>query len=445
MGSVRCISAIVFVFFTVAAFGASPGSTRPATTQASTRPPTVGELGDLIKQLEADQWAARQHASDRIALLGEAARPELERRLKAGPDAELAQALEDLLGRLDEDRRYGPTLVTLRLEKAPAHEVFAALASQAKVSFNPAPETFWQSGDEPRVTVDCKGEPFWSCLQQICTQSKLRMTGSSPAKPIQIATADANLPAAPYAVAGPFLFKVKQITNSRSASFEGANDPNAVSGCHISLFAWGEPKLSQATWAIDQPEEIITDSGTLPASATQGSYNRGGQVGSNFAGMMSFRKDLPGTRLIRVRTSAEFTFVDKIEKLEVPNVLAVGKAERTIGGYVFQLKAVNHVVDDRYAFTVEIVRGNHSVADFRAFQRVLSRTQATLVDAEGKPLHLIGGSGSSSFDKVSQTTTLACSGGQGPKVGAPTAFVWEIPSHVKTLTYPVEFKDLPLP
>jgi hypothetical protein len=445
MGSVRCISAIVFVFFTVAAFGASPGSTRPATTQASTRPPTVGELGDLIKQLEAGQWAARQHASDRIALLGEAARPELERRLKAGPDAGLAQDLEDLLGRLDQDRRYGPTLVTLRLEKAPAHEVFAALASQAKVSFNPAPETFWQSGDEPRVTVDCKGEPFWSCLQQICTQSKLRMTGSSPGKPIQIATADANLPAAPYAVAGPFLFKVKQITNSRSASFEGANDPNAVSGCHISLFAWGEPKIPQAMWMIDRPDETFVDGATLPASVTMGSYNRGGQVGSNFPGMMTFRKDLPGKRLTRVRANAQFTFVDKTEKFEVPNVMAAGQAERTIGGYVVQLKGVNRMDDDRYAFTVEITRGSHTVADFSAFQRALSHSQARLLDSEGKPLNFNGGSGSSSFDKLSKTTSLTRSAGQGPKVGEPTTFVWEIPSHLKTVSFPVELKDLPLP
>jgi hypothetical protein len=455
MGNVHRVVAIVLALVTGAVFAATttsqPATTQPATTQAAKTqstpapPPTLGDLDNLLKQLQSDTWATRRHAADQIELLGEPARPILERRLKASSDAELSEALRILISKLNEARQYGATLVTLHLDKVPAHEALAALARRASVSFTPAPDTFWKEMDEPRVTFKCTDEPFWSSFQQIAAQAKLRMTGASPGNPITLATADPKLPAAPYAVAGPYLFKVKVVTNTRSATFEGGRDPNAASGCRISLFAWAEPKMSAAAWEMDPPDEIVTDATTRHGGAGPGYYTRGGQVGATFPGMLSCGQDLAGNRLIRVHTTARFTIVDKTEKFEVHNVLAVRKAERTIDGYVVQLKDVNKMVDDQYAFTVEISRGTHSVAEFGAYQRALDRWRAKLLDADGKPLSFHGGSGSYVPDKISQTSTVTRANGPGGKVGEPATFVWELPAHLKTLSFPVEFKDLPLP
>jgi hypothetical protein len=446
MGNVHRLAAIAMTLVTGAVFAVPPATTQSATTQSTPAPPppTLADLDDLLKQLQSDTWATRRHAADRIELLGEPARPTLERRLKATSDPELTQALRVLINRLNAALQYGPTLVTLHLDKVPAHEALAALASQAKVSFEPAPETFWKNADEPRVTLNCTKEPFWSCFQQTCAQARLRITKSSPGQPILIATADPKLPPAPYVVAGPFLFTVKQVTNTRVVTFEGPNDPNARPGCQVSLVTWAEPKMATTNWAIDPPQEVVTDTETIASVNAMNFYNRGGQVGSGFPGAISCGKDLTGTRIIRLRSAAQFTLIDRMEKFEVPNVLAVRKAERTVDGYVVQLKDVNKMADDHYAFTVEISRGNHSIAEFAAYQRVVDRWRAKLIDADGKALTFNGGSGRSNPDMISQTSTVTRSGPAG-KVGEPTKFVWEIPAHLKTLSFPVEFKDLPLP
>ena len=409
MGDIHRIAAIVLTLATGAVI-AAPTSTQPATTQPATTPstpapppPTLADLDNLLKQLQSDTWATRRHAADQIELLGEPARPTLERLLKATSDPELTQALQVLINKLNAALQYGPTLVTLHLDKVPAHEALAALATQAKVSFDPAPETFWNNADEPRVSLHSTKEPFWSCFQQMCAQAKLRITKSSPGQPILLATADPKLPPAPYAVAGPFLFTVKQVANTRSVIFEGPNDPNAKAGCQISLVTWAEPKMATTNWSIDPPQEIVTDTGTVAPIKAMNFYNRGGQVGSNFPGAISCGKDVPGTRLIRLRSTAQFTIIDKMEKFEVPNVLAVRKAERNIDGYVVQLKDVNKMVEDQYTFTVEISRGTHSVAEFAAYQRVIDRLRAKLVDADGKPLTFRGGSGSAFADRISSS------------------------------------------
>src|SRR4051794_13328051 len=150
-----CVSFISMLLSTALTFGAEPpvAASRPATTTrasalAATRP-AIGDLNGLMAQLDADEWAIRESAGEKIALLGEAARADLERQLKATPDGEVGRRIGVLLATLDEARLNGPTRVTLHLRDVPAREALAALAAQAGVSFVPAPETLWAAGSEP--------------------------------------------------------------------------------------------------------------------------------------------------------------------------------------------------------------------------------------------------------------------------------------------------------
>jgi hypothetical protein len=440
----------MFIFLgTALTFGAEPpvAASRPATTTRATAPaasrPAIGELKGLMAQLDADEWAIREAAEEKIAMLGEAARADLERQLKATPDGEVGRRIGVLLAKLDEARLNGPTRVTLHLRDVPAREALTALAAQANISFVPAPETLWAAGSEPRVSLVCDDEPFWSAVQQLCAAAKLQMMRSDPHAPVQLALADSK-PAAPYAVAGPFLLKIKRIDHTRSAEFDGPNDNNASPGCRISLFVWGEPKMAAGVWSIEQVDEMLTDKGQQPIDR-RNFYGRGTQVGSTNEGAMTFRGEVAGSRITRLRMTLQVNVVGKTASFEVANVLAARKVQRTIGGYAFELRDVNRIVEGRYAYTVEVTRGEHTPAEFNAFRQTLSRSQPRLLDAQGRPLSFSGGSAQFGPDKYTLTNQLTNDRAGAAKVGEPAKFTWDIPVETRTMSFPVELKELPLP
>jgi hypothetical protein len=442
------VSLIVLLAGSAPSFRAqTPGAaSRPATTR-----PAIGELKGLIAQLDADDFAARDIAAARIALLGESARAELERQLKVAPErGEATGRIDALLAKLNEARLYAATRITLHLRNVPAHDALAALAAQANVSFAPAPDTLWPAAaaaagtaGEPRVSVDSDDEPFWSCIHRLGAAAGFRVNRSDSHAPVQLKLAD-DKPASPYAVAGPFLLKIKRIEHTRSLDFDAPNDMNHTPGGRISLFVWGEPKISPGVWSIDQVEELTTDQG--PQKTDRGHvYARGTQLGSINEGAITFQSDIAGSRIARLRMTLQVSLVGKTQAMEVPNVMNAGKVKRMIGGYDFELRDVNRIVEGRYAFTIEVSRGEHSSAEFTAFRQTLARAQPHLLDANGRPLQFSGGSGQSSPDKWTQTNQVLRDGVGAAKAGEPAKFSWEIPIEMRTLSFPVEFKDLPLP
>ncbi|HEY7115040.1 MAG TPA: HEAT repeat domain-containing protein [Tepidisphaeraceae bacterium] len=438
---------------------AAPGTTPPppATTRTSTTRPastTPADLTALIDRLKAGDWATRAKAQEQIAKIGEDARPALERLLKSDADIEAVEAARTLLARLGTTQRYGPTSVTLHLKGIPAPDALAALAAQAKVTFSPEPASLWpggQNGDStavPRVTLDCDHVPFWAALQQICVQAGVRLVSSAPGAAVQLAAADANLPAAPYAVAGPFLLKVKRIERTGSVVFDGPRDFNAAPGCRISLFVWGEPKMGKAAWSVQSLDELSTDAAPAPGKAfdKRKFFGGGGDVGGMSEGRLSFNDPVPGTKMARLALTARFTLVERTQMLEVDKVLGAARLERVLGGYPFVLKDVNKVGDGRYAYTIEVRPGDHSPDEFSVITQQLQRNRPRLLDAQGQSLWMSGGSTTYGQDKYVSTQEFRCDpGGNGKKVGPPVKFQWDVPVEVRTLTLPVEFKDLPLP
>jgi hypothetical protein len=430
---------------------------RPATTTATaaTTRPAPADVPALIDRLKASDWATRAKAQEQLARLGEDARPALERLLKpdANTDLEAVEAARALLARLGTAERYGPTTVTLHLKDVPAPDALAALAAQAKIAVAPEPASLWPGGGNatiPRVTLDCDHQPFWAALQQLCAQTGVRLASSAPGAPVQLAPTDPKTPAGPYAVAGPFLLKVKRIERTGSLVFDGPRDFNASPGCRISFFVWGEPKMGKAAWSIQNLDELSTDAAAKAANAlnTHNFFGGSGDVGGLNEGRLTFNDPLPGTKITRLALTARFTLIERTEKLTVDRVLGAGRVERLIAGYPFVLKDVNKIGEGRYAYTIEVRPGEHTADEFSALIQHLQRNDPRLLDAQGQPLWMSGGSSSYGQKEYTSTRQLRCDlvgGGNGKKVGPPARFEWDVPVEVRTLTLPVEFKDLPLP
>jgi len=441
-----------FTLFTVSAAAQGP-ATRPqsATNPAPATTPTEAEFGALIQDLRAEDYPSRVKAQSRLAAMGEAARPLLEQVVAKNADPEIVDRVRVVLAGLDRTRQFGPTPVTLHVRGVPASEALAAIAAQANVTFAPGADVLWPDGAmPPRVKVDCDGAAFWSVVQQVCAQAGLRVASSSPGGPVQLAVGTAAEPMGPWAVAGPFLFKVKRIERTRGLTFDGPRDINAANGVRISLFCWAEPKVSGAAgglWTVRQFDELVTDTGqSLEPKPKIGWAGGNGSIGGGGnEGTFSYRADVPGARLARLRVTASFTLPGKTQSWEVENVMRAGRVERQLGGYPFVLKEVSRVVEGRYAYTVEVGPGDHSPDEFQGLKQALQRKSARLIDAQGQALRMVAGSASMSQTAYTATQQMTDDLGNGKKTGPPVKFVWDVPVDSTTLNLPVEFTDIPLP
>jgi hypothetical protein len=274
---------------------------------------------------------------------------------------------------------------------------------------------------------------------------------------VQLAIADPKEPPAPYAVAGPFLYKVTRIDRTRSLTFDAPRNTNGSTGVRVGLSCLPEPKLASAgaTWACRQLDELVAEDGHAldpkpfwggPAGMAVMGAMRAGQAG---AGMnqttILYRADIPGDRIARLRLTARVTLPGKTQTFAVDNPMTAGRVERRIGGYVFVLKEVSRMTEGRYTFTVEAGSGDHSPDEFAALLQTLQRQPPQLSDAHGQVLRTQTASSRSGSGTYTTTHQVIDNVGNGQKAGPPTRFVWDVPVDPRTLTLPIEFTDLPLP
>ena len=338
---------------------------------------------------------------------------------------------------------FAPTLVTLRLDKIPARESLYRLSKQSGISFNPMPQMLWNGGGGGEITLTCDNEPFWSCLQKLCAQAKLHVVASTPGGAVQLAINDPKSVPSPYAVAGPYLFKVGLIDHARRLAFDAAENRQVPPTFRISVTVLGEPKMKPATWSIDKIKTLIIDN--TPHPAPDRLYRGGGRVPDTLAGDITFPLDGAASRINLLSGDANFLLVPRLENFEVPNVLTAGKVERTIGGYIVRLSEFTKVGAGRYGYTLEVLRGTHTVDEFSAFRVMLSHYSCAFYDADGGRLYGSASSTRSGPDSWTLTSQVLQEFGNGPKRGEPARLVWGVPVDMRSIKFPVEFKDLPVP
>src|SRR6185312_3547955 len=89
-----------------------------------------------------------------------------------------------------------------------------------------------------------------------------------------------------------------------------------------------------------------------------------------------------GARHLRsLRVTANVALELDRAHLEIPDVLNVHNGVYSLGGYRLNLKGVNKLVEDKYAWEYSIFRDGRSPADWRVIESMVS---AKLLDTEGK-------------------------------------------------------------
>lgn len=421
-------------------------ATQPTTAAGpATRPAAVVALGDpaqLLQQLADSDWHVRQHAQERLVKGGEDAKPFIQTLVDQATSDEARKNAQAALQEIDDNRRIGPSYLTLHFKNAAASDVMAEISRQCFTPLLTAPEHLFQQEPFPTVTVDVDHQPFWAVVPKICQQlgvdfrhfqggMRLMRSGGMQADGVS-------------RIEGSFLIVATQITFSRTRSFAAKNEQTQF-GMQIAVYP--EPKLNvlRGSGSI-QAEQAIDDNGNslLPEGA---SLNRvwGGFMG--FGGWslyapLHYPKNI-GSRIARFKGSTGFVIQVESQKVEFPNLVSFQPATRFMYDMPVLFEAFKKE-GDVWKLHLHINQPNFGGSQWQQFMEgVQNRLQ--VLDGAGNALDHRGMSTSSNNATMDLTLDFARSNGPtGQMSGEPVRLVWEVPTKTRELTVPIDFRDLPL-
>lgn len=147
-----------------------PAAAQNAEQPAGSQPPA--RVARLIKELGADDFAARRRAHQQLSKLPAADRPQLERALD-DPDPEIRLRARQLLEAWRLDELWAPSRVTLRANGEAASKILRQLADQSgnHVHVGDPYGTF----AEKEIDVDFQEACYWEAVDEICRRTGNRL------------------------------------------------------------------------------------------------------------------------------------------------------------------------------------------------------------------------------------------------------------------------------
>ena len=297
------LSACLFAVMMYAAVASARDEPVAATTRAATAP--AADAGPLLDALDADDYAAREAAEDALvaAVLDDPSlRPAVEKAADADARPEVRARCASALLRLEEQRLFGQTRVTLHRRGAGDRELVEAFAAAAGVQFTYWPANLFEAQPnrdpaDPNAAagadLDLDGEGFFPALAALCRATGLGAMQRSPngdrgGGDIYLARSngrwggsgffDPDLPTCP---AGAFAVQLVSLYRTRSDTVQLARGPDgAVVAKHnpgdqfsLSMRVLVEPKVRLSA-GLDAPrlDEAVDDRGNSVISARQDSY-----------------------------------------------------------------------------------------------------------------------------------------------------------------------------
>lgn len=200
---VKCASLLLIVIT------ARPLAAQKPSGATNARSKIEPRIARLIDRLASDSYQDRIQASDELATLGLATRPQLTEAARHR-DPEVRLRAKELLRRLQIEELWSGATVRYRSDKAPASAALVALAEQTgnRVLVG---DQYGAFHDQP-VTVDGRKASFWEVLDKICRDSGNRVRPHFDTRQPGLVLVAGNLGRNPVAYAGPVR---AQITGAR--------------------------------------------------------------------------------------------------------------------------------------------------------------------------------------------------------------------------------------
>ena len=360
----------------------------------------------------------------------------LEQLLKETNDLDVTTRVQATLAQLDEDRRIGPSYVTLHVKDALARDVADELSKQAFAPLHVFPDKLWDDKNIPKVTLDADHQPFWTVMRKFSDQTGLDLQPYIEGPRLMRGIG----PRGAEVVVGPFLIIATQITRSQTVQF-GPNG-GRHSEFSIQMTAFAEPKIIAVQGGtMLEVREAVDDAGNSlvgPVAAPR-RFPFGG-IGGNSAWQLIAPLNWPqhpGKRIKRIVCDASFTIQTKSERFQVDDVLTAKERSQSFGGAQIAFNGISKN-GNNWELHIVITSANSF------YQLIQERLQ--LLDADGHPLDRHGmyqvRTGNTDTYKL---LFAADHRNDGSAVGDPSKFIWDVPLESKPVPVRFEFDDLPMP
>jgi hypothetical protein len=447
------IAALVIITLGIAARTSSAQEADSAASQPTTSPARVQEL---IQQLGSDEWRQREQAQQQLVGLGAGAVDALAKVAASDDvDPEVKSRAAAALAAIRAQDTDGPSLLTMHLKDVPAQQVLDTISEQAHMRFN---TDIFPMPAARRITIDADALPFWNVMEQLCTQLGVcPMFDDANTRQIRLQPMPQNwLTKAPHHVVGPFIVSIMDLHRSRNIDLTGARRPDDRFGAQMTVYA--EPKVLVAQMSTPEVTDATDDAGNSlipPPGPIPGVFFGRRTPGQTIEVPLLYPAN-PGKRITVLRAKIKLGIGESVERYQVDDLLGAMKVSHALGGRTIEVQ-VTKVGNDNYQVAVTMKRG--AMPDEQWIAMTSRAADIALEDADGKRMTVSGWSGGGGggtsgeefkftghYTRMQFNRVVAAGGGVGPqRVGEPTRLVWDVPTKIKNVTVPVEFRDLPMP
>jgi hypothetical protein len=350
---------------------------------------------------------------------------------------------------LAEPKDYGdvtqPTRVTVELQNVPPKAVFDEIARQSGQTFATQPANLWEKNPGPAIGVDLKDQPFWVAMKEACGKAGISLKyATDTAQPrVILARDNQDWTAYPTVASGPFLVSLIGLHRASTVDMRKPAEVQRAFYAKFTVFCEPRFRLLRAP-LLAKVEEAVDDKGhsLVPTKAPDPVMNFVTSWVYNLEAPLEYPKDSPGTRIAKLRASANFVAQTKSETIEIADPLSSPGASRSVAGRKVVVKEVKRGPEE-YEATIALVRDGLTPEQWE--NTTFPGNALRLVDAEGKQVVARGFGVGGKSDESTFVFKFEKEPPRGSRIGKPVKLVWEIPTETREVPVTFEFKDLPLP
>ena len=421
------------------------GSTSAQEASPRLRPLASSETGKYIELLGSRDYRERERADKALSTEGERILPQLKAALGTIESPEVQRRLEMLIGRVNEQRVFRPTLITVNCKNTSVKEVLADFCKQAGYKL--------QDGgvEDKKITLKLNAVPFWEAMGALADLAGVTVQPQDDAEKTIYAYSNDSF--SPYnSVSGPFKFSASNIGSSRSIQLSNLprrgqlSNPEYI-GMGVQIFA--EPKLPLVGIGEVTLVKAVDDKGTslVPPSAEENRRAVRMYVAANYRslnqscsiGLVRGSRDATSIRELEAKVSVAI-LVEERPEIAVENLL--GAAKKKFAGTSLDLEIVE-VTEAMGSVTLKMAfrQRDANPDDYNWWNTALQRL-VVLDDAGAKlvssgTLEQINGPGVIALK-------IAFSPQPGKKAGKPAKLILnEWITQTREIAF--KFKDIPLP
>ncbi len=415
-----------------------PQATGPQTTaDADMAPAADGRIQQLIDQLNADAWAARQEAEEALVALGSSVLPHLEQAIQGSDDLEVRTRLRTILGRIERERALGTTRITLDLSDATLQEVLAEVSRQAG-----APLRLTGSQSDRRVSYSFRDEPFWVVIQRICRDFDLMPSDSGDRQGgFALSRASAGQLKAPTVIHGPFLVALNKFEYSHMINLW--DQETMHSRASLSMMVMAEPKLTILGRSyMPLVEEVTNEAGQ--SLEPGGVMHRGFGSGDGRIWTVNLPLSAEAARSRKIATlkgTIDVVVQVRAQSIEVTDILNVREQSYSVG----PRRVILHEMaqkDGAYLLRLTVFHIPGEMAEIGGVASQLKTLQ--LFDANGQTFQGSGMLNAQADGLKTEFTVQFRRPSSASRDAVPTRLQWTLPIETRSLKIPFEFHDVTL-